>query len=138
MSRETPPWYEDDAPRPDNRPMYRNTVGSIVSWTLLRAVIYVLAAIFAFDYFRWVDYSLWWTVCVALFYAFVIYPMQVQYNHFRDETKSIVSGTLCSTCRHFEQTGILCLKLDEHVTDTYIPCDGQLWEPASSAPGGDE
>ena len=42
-----------------------------------------------------------------------------------------MSGTLCSTCRHFEPGSVLCMKLDEHVTEDDIPCGGELWEPKS-------
>jgi hypothetical protein len=138
MTTQRPSWFEDGEPGPARPAPYRNTVGSIVAWALLRAAIYVLLAVFTFDFFRWMNYSLWWTVCVGLFYAFVIYPIQVQYRLFHEETRSVMSGTLCSTCRHFEPTGVLCAKLDEHVTEEHIPCEGQLWEPASPALRGEE
>ncbi len=111
---------------------YRNTIGSIVSWAILRTALVITAALLLYDYVSWVDYGLWWGVTVISLYAIVIHPMQIQYRLYKDETRDVMSGTLCSSCRHFEQTGVLCMKLDEHVTVDVVPCNGELWEPHST------
>jgi hypothetical protein len=108
---------------------YRNTVGSIVSWAIIRAMVVILVSLLLYEYMHWVDYGLWWTVTALALYAVVIHPMQVQYRMFREETREVMEGTLCSSCKYFEETGVLCSKLDEHVTEDRIPCEGQLWEP---------
>lgn len=117
------------------KPVYRNTVGSIVTWALLRAALVIVAALLLYEYVRWIDYSLWWGVTAVSLYAFVVHPIQVQYRLYREETQKVISGTLCASCRHFEETGVLCAKLDEHVSEEYIPCEGELWEPRSGYPG---
>jgi hypothetical protein len=119
---------EREEPRPP-RKEYQNTIGSIVGWAILRAAVYIGISLILFDYLRWSNYALWWMITFALFYPVVIHPAQVQYRLYKEETQNVVTGTLCSSCKYFEPTGIMCSKLDEHVTEEYIPCDGELWEP---------
>ncbi|MBE0643300.1 MAG: hypothetical protein IH600_04410 [Bacteroidetes bacterium] len=108
---------------------YRNTIGSIVSWALFRAAIVIGLALLLIEYVRWIDYSTWVALTLIMIYAAVIHPMQVQYRIYQDETKNVIDGTLCASCRYFEPTGVLCSKLDEHVSEDVIPCGGELWEP---------
>lgn len=108
---------------------YRNTVGSIVSWALFRAAIVIGIALLLVEYVRWIDYSTWVILTLIMVYAVVIHPLQVQYRIYREETARVMEGTLCSTCKYFEPTGVMCAKLDEHVSEDYIPCGGELWEP---------
>ncbi len=108
---------------------YTNTIGSIVSWAIFRVAAVIIVAYIISEYVTWLDYSTWWIITLALFYGIVLWPMQVQYRIYREETARVMDGTLCSTCRHFESTGVLCAKLDEHVTEDSIPCEGELWEP---------
>ncbi len=110
---------------------YRNTIGSIVSWAILRTAILIVLSLLAYEYVGWVDYGLWWSVTAIAFYAVVLHPMQIQYRLFKEETRRVMDGTLCSTCKYFEETGVLCSRLDEHVTEDVIPCEGELWEPKS-------
>jgi membrane protein YdbS with pleckstrin-like domain len=108
---------------------YTNTIGSIVSWAIFRAAGVIVAAYIVSEYVSWLDYSTWWLLTLVMFYAVVLHPMQIQYRIYREETAKVMDGTLCSTCRHFEPTGVLCAKLDEHVSEDNIPCEGELWEP---------
>ncbi|MFZ1728558.1 MAG: hypothetical protein WBQ23_09825 [Bacteroidota bacterium] len=108
---------------------YRNTVGSIVSWALLRAAIVIAVSLFVIEYVHWLDYTTWVLMTLIMIYAAVIHPMQVQYRIYTDETRTVMEGSLCSSCKYFEPTGVLCSKLDEHVTEDVIPCEGELWEP---------
>lgn len=108
---------------------YRNTIGSIVSWALIRAAILIALSLLVLEYVRWLDYTTWVMLTVIMIYAAVIHPMQVQYRIYTEETRNVMEGTLCSSCKHFEPTGVICSKLDEHVTEDLIPCDGELWEP---------
>ena len=120
---------EGTPPQPKS---YRNTIGSIVAWALFRAVFVMVGALLLYEYVRWIDYSLWWGITAVSLYAFVVHPIQVQYRLYKEETRKVLTETLCASCRHFEETGVLCAKLDEHVTEEYIPCAGELWEPRST------
>jgi len=108
---------------------YRYTIGSIVSWAIFRAAAVIGIMLLVSEYVRWLDYGTWWGATLLLIYAVVLHPMQIQYRIYKDETKNVMEGTLCSTCRYFEPTGVMCSKLDEHVSEDHIPCEGELWEP---------
>lgn len=121
----------EESGRPQKKREYQNTIGSIIGWAILRAGAYIAVSLFLFDYLRWSNYGLWWMLTFALFYPIVLHPAQVQYRLYKEETKNVLTGTLCSSCTYFEPTGVMCSKLDEHVTEDYIPCDGESWEPRS-------
>lgn len=108
---------------------YRNTLGSIISWAIFRAAAVIFLAWLLSEYVPWLDYGVWWGITLISIYAVVIHPITVQYQMYKQDTADVVSGTLCSTCRHFDPQSILCQKLDEHVTEDDIPCEGELWEP---------
>ncbi len=108
---------------------YRNTIGSIVSWALFRAAMVIGISLLILEYVRWLDYTTWVLMTLIMIYAAVIHPMQVQYRIYIEETRAVMEGTLCSTCKYFEPTGVLCSKLDEHVSEDVIPCEGEMWEP---------
>ena len=118
---------------------FRNTIGSIVSWTILRAAIVLVGSwiLSEFMFTNNAGYTIWWAVTALAVYAVVIHPTQIQYNIFKEETRLVMDGTLCSSCKHFEPTGVMCSKLDEHVTEDYLPCEGELWEPRSALPEDD-
>lgn len=106
----------------------RPTFGSIVWYAMLRLVLTIAAALMLYDR---VDYSEWWWITIAGIYGFVVFPAQVQYNHFRQSSRQIIEETLCSSCRFFNPDGLHCTKLDEHVSERYLPCEGEGWEPQS-------
>jgi hypothetical protein len=119
---------------------YRNTLGSIVLWTILRTAGVIAGAWILFDLMTInnAGYALWWAITGLSLYAVVFHPTQIQYLHYREETKNVMTGTLCASCKHFEPTGVLCSRLDEHVSEDYLPCEGQLWEPTGVFPGDDD
>lgn len=65
-------------------------------------------------------------------YAVIIYPITIQYRIFYDENKEIIEQTLCTSCKHFDKTAVLCMKLDQHPTLKVLPCEGLEWEPIGS------
>ena len=103
---------------------YRNTIGSIVSWALFRMALVIFVALVVYEYVYRIDYVVWWTLTLLSLYA-------IQYQLYKQETQNVINGTLCSSCRHFEPTGVLCSILDEHVTENDVPCEGLRWEPKS-------
>jgi len=42
--------------------------------------------------------------------------------------KEIIENTLCSSCKHFDESAVLCMKYDKHITKDEIPCGGIHWE----------
>ncbi len=116
-------------PVQETEPRFPNTLGSIVTWALFRAVAVVLVAWMVNEYFSMIDYTVWWAVTIMALYGFVIHPAQVQYRLFKENTREIVEDTLCASCRHFDPSAIMCTALDEHVSENHIPCEGNMWEP---------
>lgn len=62
-------------------------------------------------------------------YIVVIHPAVIQYKIFYEENKKVILDTLCSNCKNFDETAVLCMKYDEHPTEEYVPCDGIDWQP---------
>lgn len=75
------------------------------------------------------EYTDWWLVASFAIYGLAIYPAQIQYDYFRTANRRLIENTLCSSCRHFRAANLHCTLYDEHVTEEYLPCGGQDWEP---------
>ncbi|MGD8780740.1 MAG: hypothetical protein PVH88_17470 [Ignavibacteria bacterium] len=101
-------------------------MGAIVYWTLIRIAILIPILWLAIE---WMDYKFWWTISIMAVYGVVIYPAYLQYKIFRDKNKEIIFDTLCSSCKSFDETAVICMKYDEHPKVDYIPCEGSDWEP---------
>ena len=71
----------------------------------------------------------WWIAMIGL-WGLGVYPAWLQYDKYHERVETITDGTLCGTCRHFNRTNQLCMIMDEHVTSTTPPCEGEGWEPA--------
>lgn len=104
-------------------------MGHIVYWTIIRTAIVIPALWLAADY---IGPQFWWTVFILSIYGIIIHPAVVQYKNFIERNKEILEDTICSTCRHFDVSAVLCTKYDEHPKEDYIPCGGVDWEPKSS------
>jgi hypothetical protein len=97
---------------------------------MIRLTVTIFVAWYLKDRFH--DYySEWWTVTVAALYGIVVYPAQIQYYYFKKTSKRLVEQTLCSSCRYFNPDGLHCTRLDEHISEDYLPCEGEGWEPKS-------
>lgn len=107
----------------------RHTLGSIIWLAMIRLILTILICWYLKDHFN--DYSEWWMITVAAIYGIAIYPAQIQYNYFKRTSRRVMEQTLCSSCRYFNAEGLHCMQLDEHVSETYLPCAGEGWEPKS-------
>lgn len=101
-------------------------MGGIVYWTLLRIAILIPLLWLAMDY---IDYKFWWIIFSMSVYGVIIQPAVIQYRLFMEKNKDVISNSLCTSCKHFDETAVLCLKYDEHPTDEEVPCDGIDWQP---------
>ena len=104
-------------------------MGEVVFWTIIRTAVVIPALWFLKSYF---DFQLWWLVSVMGIYGIIIYPMIIHYKTFEKKNKDIIESTLCSSCKHFDKTAVLCMKYDKHPTIDYLPCEGIDWEPVGS------
>lgn len=105
------------------------TAGTIVYGAVVRAFLVVLGSLAVAglvpDLWRY-----WWLVLLVL-WGVVFYPAYRRWSAFTQEVRQLREELLCGSCRHFDETGQLCLLLDEHVRPEYIPCEGLSWEPRS-------
>ncbi|MFZ1292141.1 MAG: hypothetical protein WAR79_18750 [Melioribacteraceae bacterium] len=101
-------------------------MGAIIYWGIIRTAILLPFLWLVLDF---IDYRFWWAIVSISVYAIIIHPAVIQYNIFKEKNEQIITNTLCSSCKHFDETAILCLKLDEHPTEKKIPCEGSAWEP---------
>jgi glucan phosphoethanolaminetransferase (alkaline phosphatase superfamily) len=101
-------------------------MGEIIFWGIIRTGLLILALWFSFDF---IDYKFWWSAAIISIYVIIIHPAIIQMQLFKEKNKRILTDTLCSRCKHFDETAILCTKYDQHPTAHYVPCDGVDWEP---------
>jgi hypothetical protein len=101
-------------------------MGAIVYWTIIRTAI-LIPVLWFFQGIM--DYQLWWLVSFTSIYGVIVHPAIIHYRLFEEKNKKIIESTLCSSCKHFDPTAVLCLKYDEHPDQNYIPCEGLDWEP---------
>ena len=102
------------------------TTGSIVWGVMFRLTIVVLLTFMVLSRYDWHEY--WWFAFFVVWF-FVAYPAYRQYINFSRRMETFEEETLCGTCRHFNSGSQMCTIYDEHVSKTYIPCEGQSWEP---------
>lgn len=101
-------------------------MGGIIFWGIIRTAVLIPALWFLQGY---IEYKYWWWFGIMAVYGVIIHPAMIQYRFFIEENKEIVNNTLCSTCKHFDKTAILCLIHDKHPTLKKLPCEGADWEP---------
>ncbi len=101
-------------------------MGSIIYKALIRSGI-AIAAIWFFS--GYLNFQFRWIAAAAFFFLIVIYPFVVEIKKFQSENKEVILDTICASCRHFDESAVLCMKHDEHVRKDYIPCGGIHWEP---------
>lgn len=100
-------------------------MGEIIYWALIRtAVLIPLLWIFL----EKVDYKFWWIITLMAVYVIIIHPIIIGYQKFVLKSKE-VNNTICSTCKNFDKTALICIKHDKHPTKDFIPCEGEHWEP---------
>ncbi len=104
-------------------------MGAIIFWTIIRFALVIPALWFISESYSPKYFIVWSAIAI---YLIVIHPAIVHYNKFEEESKVIVTSTLCSSCRNFDKTAVLCMKYDKHPTADYIPCDGIAWEPGEN------
>jgi hypothetical protein len=101
-------------------------MGGIIFWAIIRTAILIPVLWLLLGY---MEYQHWWWLGILSVTVVIIYPASVQYRMFLEKNSEVIENTLCSSCRHFDKSAVLCLKFDEHPTEHKIPCEGLNWEP---------
>lgn len=104
------------------------TTGSIVFGVIVRTAIIMIVGFYLVDYYYF--RGNWWVIALALWFL-VAYPAYRRYNKFNKEIEEFSEDTLCGKCKYFDKSSKLCTIYDQHPTETFIPCDGESWEPRS-------
>ena len=101
-------------------------MGAIVYWALIRIALLLPLLWIALDY---VEYKYWWAFFSLAVYGIIIQPIVIQYKLFKEKNEEVIFNSLCSSCKHFDETAVLCMKYDEHPSKKIIPCEGIDWQP---------
>lgn len=101
-------------------------MGEIVYKTLIKFALILLTLWYFKDYF---ETQYYWILSLLSIYFFVFHPAYLSYKKFIESNKEIISNTLCSSCKHFDVSAVLCTKYDKHPSESFIPCEGSDWEP---------
>ena len=104
-------------------------MGEIVFWTIIRTAVVIPIVWFLGSY---IEYQFWWIISVMAIYGVIIHPAIIHYRLFEEKNKAVIESTLCSTCRHFDKSAVLCMKYDKHPSVDYLPCNGLDWEPKTT------
>ena len=101
-------------------------MGGIVYWTLIRLALSIISVIYLSDFYYG---KFWWPMVLLALYLIVVHPAYSQYKEFVKNNTAVIEDTLCSNCKHFNETAVLCMKHDKHPSQDYLPCEGMHWEP---------
>ncbi len=104
-------------------------MGEIVFWTIIRIFLLIPSLWILKSY---IQYQTWFMLSLMSIYGVIIHPTIIHYRLFIEQNKEIIESTLCSSCKHFDESAVLCMKYDEHPSKVILPCEGEDWEPNSS------
>ena len=111
---------------PDENPTPRYTTGSIVLGAIIRSAVVI---VLAYAFREYLPFENAWLLTLFAIWGFALFPAYREYQNFAARTESIQTSTLCGSCRYYEKTGQICTMLDEHVSEYFLPCEGEGWEP---------
>lgn len=104
-------------------------MGGIIFWAIIRTAILIPALWFLQGM---MEYKYWWWLGILSVYGVILHPALIQYRLFTEENKEIIDNTLCSSCKHFDKSAVLCTKHDKHPSLKTLPCEGLDWEVKDS------
>ena len=103
-------------------------MGRVVYWTIIRTAVTIPSLWILMNN---VHFQYWWFVIFLTVYLVILHPAIMQYKKFEKDNKDIIESTLCSSCKNFDKSAVLCIKYDQHPTLENLPCEGTDWEPVS-------
>lgn len=101
-------------------------MGEIVWYSIIRIGLTIILLWLTFDYWEGKYYAL---IGFLTIFFFVIYPTIRAYRKFIEKNRPVIENSLCTSCRHFDPTAVLCMKYDKHPNENFLPCEGNDWEP---------
>jgi len=103
-------------------------LGEIIWYSIIRFGLTILVLWLTRDYWG-VKYFV--LIGFLSIFFFVIYPAIHSYKRFIEKNKPVIEHSLCTSCRHFDPSAVLCMKYDKHPNENFLPCEGNDWEPKS-------
>ena len=101
-------------------------MGGIIFWGIIRTAVLIPVL---WMIYGMMEYKYWWWFGILTVYGVIIHPAMIQYRMFLHDNEEIINNTLCSSCKNFDGTAVLCKKYDQHPTLQNLPCEGLDWEP---------
>jgi len=101
-------------------------MGKIVTETLLRLIVVLTAVYFIRTAFP--DDKFWLILAITAVIGGVVLPAYNSYTSFYKSNREIIENSICSKCRHFDESAVLCKKYESHPRPDFIPCDGKEFE----------
>lgn len=101
-------------------------MGHIIFWGIIRTAILIPVL---WILYGMMEYKYWWWFGILSVYGVIIHPAMIQCRIFLSDNDEIINNTLCSSCKHFDKTAVICQKYDQHPTLDNLPCEGLDWEP---------
>lgn len=101
-------------------------MGAIIYWALIRLLILIPVLWYLTQY---IEYKFWWIITSLSIFLIVFYPALIAYRKFIEQNKNVIESSLCTSCKHFDKTAVICMKHDKHPTHDFLPCEGEHWEP---------
>ena len=98
-------------------------MGKIVIETLIRLAIVVIAVFFIRTAMP--DDKFWLILTLFAVTGGVILPAYYSSKSFYQENREVIENSVCSKCRHFDRSAVLCKKYEEHPKKGYVPCGGK-------------
>ncbi|HYF02251.1 MAG TPA: hypothetical protein VEC36_02660 [Patescibacteria group bacterium] len=118
--------FRPHVPLPEDPRNPKVTTGSVIFGAIIRTALIITIAFFIKERF---DVEHIWILTMFAIWGIGIFPAYKQYQSFHEKVEDLQQTTLCGSCKYFETSGQLCNLLDEHVSEHYLPCEGQGWEP---------
>ncbi len=97
-------------------------MGKIVIETLIRLAVVLIAVFFIRTAMP--DDKFWLILTLFAVTGGVILPAFYSYKSFYQENKEVIENSVCSRCRHFDRSAVLCKKYEAHPKKDFIPCGG--------------
>lgn len=105
-------------------------MGAIIFWGIIRTALLIPSLWLLYGV---MEYHYWWWLGILSIYGIIIHPATIQYKLWLQENEEIIENTLCSSCKYFEPSAVICLLHDQHPSLKCLPCEGIDWTPKETS-----
>lgn len=105
-------------------------MGAIIFWGIVRTALLIPSLWLLYGV---MEYKYWWWLGIFSIYGIIIHPATIQYKLWMQQNEEIINNTLCSSCKYFEASAVICLLHDKHPSMQSLPCEGLDWSPKEAS-----